>query len=177
MKHISAFHLKGSEGEKGSPGKKGQKGDEAEVRSINFYSSFRNKYSQVFYTITAQKVFVFGVSLVHIFPHSGWMQTRKTSNTVTFYEVKSCYLKILKILQKISMAKSSFSEVARCWIAALLTGNSEHSHCVKSVEIRSFFWSVFSCIRTEHRKVRSRKNSVFRHFSCSVQPSGLIIYL
>ena len=71
MKHISAFHLKGSEGEKGSPGKKGQKGDEAEVRSINFYSSFRNKYSQIFYTITAQKVFVFGVSLVHIFSHSG----------------------------------------------------------------------------------------------------------
>ena len=25
-------------------------------------------------------------------------------------------------------------------------------HCVKSVQIRSFFWSVFSCIRTEYRK-------------------------
>ena len=23
-------------------------------------------------------------------------------------------------------------------------------HCVKSVQIRSFFWSVFSCIRTEY---------------------------
>ena len=31
-------------------------------------------------------------------------------------------------------------------------------HCMKSVQIRSFFWSVFSCIRT-------RKNSVFGHFS------------
>ena len=39
------------------------------------------------------------------------------------------------------------------------------SHCVKSVQIRSFFWSVFSCIRIEHRKVRTRKNSVFGHFS------------
>ena len=25
-----------------------------------------------------------------------------------------------------------------------------HSHCVKSVQIRSFFWSVFSCIWTEY---------------------------
>ena len=23
-------------------------------------------------------------------------------------------------------------------------------HCVKSVQIRSFFWSVFSCIQTEY---------------------------
>ena len=51
-------------------------------------------------------------------------------------------------------------------------------HCVKSVEIRSFFWSVFSCIRTEYgvysvnlriqskyRKIRTRKISVFGHFS------------
>ena len=41
-------------------------------------------------------------------------------------------------------------------------------HCVKSVQIRSFFWSVFSCIRIEYRKIRTRKYSVFGHFS----PSG-----
>ena len=63
-------------------------------------------------------------------------------------------------------------------------------HCVKSVQIRSFFWSVFSCIRTEcgdllgkspysvriqkntdqseYRKLRTRDNSVFGHFSRSV---------
>ena len=40
-------------------------------------------------------------------------------------------------------------------------------HCVKSVQIRSFFWSVFSYIRTEGRKIRTRKNSVFGHFSHS----------
>ena len=28
-----------------------------------------------------------------------------------------------------------------------------------------FFWPVFSCIRTEYRKIQSRKNSVFEHFS------------
>ena len=53
-------------------------------------------------------------------------------------------------------------------------------HCIKSVQIRSFFWTVFSRIRTEYGeillhiqseygKIRTRKNSVFRHFSCSVQ--------
>ena len=52
-------------------------------------------------------------------------------------------------------------------------------HYVKSVQIRSFFWSVFSCIRTEYGlntdspcsvecgKIRTRKNSVFWHFSRS----------
>ena len=53
-------------------------------------------------------------------------------------------------------------------------------HCVKSVQIRSFFWSVFSRIRTENGEIRSIspysvriwentawKNSVFRHFSLS----------
>ena len=28
-------------------------------------------------------------------------------------------------------------------------------HYVKSVQIRSFFWSVFSCIRTEYGEIRS----------------------
>ena len=39
-----------------------------------------------------------------------------------------------------------------------LEGKTKHS--VKSVQMRSFFWSVFFCIRT-------RENSVFGHFSRS----------
>ena len=39
-----------------------------------------------------------------------------------------------------------------------------HVHCVKTIQIRRFFWSVFSCIWTEYRKIRTRKNSVFGHF-------------
>ena len=31
----------------------------------------------------------------------------------------------------------------------------EHIHCVKSVQIRSFFWSVFFRIRTEYGEIRS----------------------
>ena len=38
-------------------------------------------------------------------------------------------------------------------------------HGGKSVQIQSYFWSVFSCIRTEYRKIRTRNNSVFGHFS------------
>ena len=52
------------------------------------------------------------------------------------------------------------------------------SHCVKCVHMRSFFWCVFSRIWTEYGevslriqskygKIRTRKNSVFGHFSRS----------
>ena len=53
-----------------------------------------------------------------------------------------------------------------------------YTHCVKSGQTRSFFSSVFSRIRTEYkeilvslriqsecRKIQTRKNSVFGHFS------------
>ena len=45
----------------------------------------------------------------------------------------------------------------------------EKRHCVKSIQILSFFWSVLSCIRTEYRKIRTRKYSVFGHFSRSAR--------
>ena len=38
-------------------------------------------------------------------------------------------------------------------------------NCVKRTA--GSFWSVFSCIRTEYRKIRTRNNSAFGHFSCS----------
>ena len=52
---------------------------------------------------------------------------------------------------------------------ALKHGNSVYLsiHCLKSVQIRSYFWSVFSCIRTEYRKRRTRNKSVFGQFSHS----------
>ena len=48
-----------------------------------------------------------------------------------------------------------------------------NEHCVKSVQMRSFLWSVFSRIRAEYGDLRSTgkygpgKNSVFGHFSHS----------
>ena len=41
-------------------------------------------------------------------------------------------------------------------------------HPVKSIQIRSFFWAVFSCIQTEYRKIRTRKISILGHFSRGV---------
>ena len=57
-----------------------------------------------------------------------------------------------------------------------ILNNAKHGdiHCVKSVQIRSFFWSVFSCIRTEYGKIRTRKNSVFGHFLRSDKPISLM---
>ena len=38
---------------------------------------------------------------------------------------------------------------------------------MKSVQMRSYFWSLFSCIRTEYRKIETKNNSVFGLFSRS----------
>ena len=38
----------------------------------------------------------------------------------------------------------------------LFTYGGRSQHCVKSVQIRSFFWSVFSCIRTEYGDLRCK---------------------
>ena len=42
-------------------------------------------------------------------------------------------------------------------------------HCVKSVQIWIYFWSIFSCICTEYRKIRTTNNSIFGHFSRSAK--------
>ena len=36
---------------------------------------------------------------------------------------------------------------------------------MKSDQIRSYFWSVISCIQYDYRRIRTRNNSVFGHFS------------
>ena len=41
-------------------------------------------------------------------------------------------------------------------------------HCVKIVQIRRFFWFIFSCSQSEYMKIRTIKNSVFGHFLRSV---------
>ena len=48
------------------------------------------------------------------------------------------------------------------------------NHCVKSVQIRSYIWSIFSCIQSEYRKIRTRNNSVFGRFSHSESIKRLI---
>ena len=42
------------------------------------------------------------------------------------------------------------------------------TQCAKSVQIRSFFYSIFSRIQLKCGKIQTRKNFVFAHFSRSV---------
>ena len=43
---------------------------------------------------------------------------------------------------------------------------------VKGVQIWSYFWSVFSYIQSEYRKIRTRNKSAFGHFSHNVLLRG-----
>ena len=49
---------------------------------------------------------------------------------------------------------------------------SKGLHYVKSVQIRNYFSSVFSCIGTECKKIRTRNNSVFGHILRSTSDRG-----
>ena len=75
-------------------------------------------------------------------------RTRKTLNTDTFHAV----IVRGKNLQKF---RTNFQTlISICFI------NSIHRmHCVKSVQIRSYFWSVFSCIRTEYGDLQFSPNT------------------
>ena len=42
--------------------------------------------------------------------------------------------------------------------------SANNPRSVKSLQIRSFFWSVFSGIQSEYKKIRTRKNSVLDTF-------------
>ena len=44
---------------------------------------------------------------------------------------------------------------------------SRNTNCMKSIQIRSYFWRVFSCIQSEFSKIWTRNNSVLGHFSRS----------
>ena len=55
-----------------------------------------------------------------------------------------------------------------CLLTLTISKRRDYTHCGKFVQIWSYFWSVFSCIQSEYRKIRTRKNSVFGHFSRSV---------
>ena len=75
-----------------------------------------------------------------------------------YYDIDYGGHKWLEIeLQSISLRLYKFARISQTPL-----------HCVKSVQTGSFFCSLFSRLRTECRKIRTRKNLVFRHFSRSV---------
>ena len=76
------------------------------------------------------------------------------------------YFASVSVLQFQSIEPTRKDIVVEFWFNRLLRWWG--SKYVKIFQIRSFFWSVFSCIRTEYRRMRTRKNSVFGQFSRSV---------
>ena len=74
----------------------------------------------------------------------------------------------LRIIQLIFTTKIPMLVYFGFWINSLWFHVKPLSiHCVKSVQIRSFFRSVFSCIQFEYSKIQTRNKSVLGHFSRS----------
>ena len=85
------------------------------------------------------------------------------SQTVSWSQVSSCSPTIqLDFNWTLEMSNQRNDRFARS--SGNLNSSLRNKHCVKSVQIRCFFWSVFPCIRTEHGKMQTRKNSVFGQF-------------
>ena len=55
--------------------------------------------------------------------------------------------------ESIEKKRVNFTDWLLCW---LLVSHNSNSDCVRSFQIRSFFWSIFSCIRTEYWDLRSK---------------------
>ena len=71
------------------------------------------------------------------------------------------------------MASSNSYFIAISYIETISLG---YYHCVESVQIRSYFWSVFFCIQSKYRKTWTRNNSVFGHFSRSVCVQNNLVF-
>ena len=95
----------------------------------------------------------------------GQLQTDRLESDVSFQVIGTQFVGPMFYKQSRKEAKT-YLLISSCGMSRSL-----HLHCVRSVQIRNFFWSAFSCIRTEYeyRKIRTRKNSVFGNFSRSVR--------
>ena len=87
---------------------------------------------------------------------NNFSRTRLFAYQNCFCSQKNKYYKYLKYFYWLSISHFICSICFHIW-----------AHCVKSILIRSFFWSVFSCIQSEYRKIRTRKTPHLDIFSCS----------
>ena len=63
---------------------------------------------------------------------------------------------LTSLLQSFHMRYESLFAMSLTNKIIIRSNTNKNIHCVKSVQIRSFFWSVFSPIRTEYRGLRSK---------------------
>ena len=91
------------------------------------------------------------------FSHSVYLARRtwKSNHVIRLYslEIASLILSAPKNIKNIFLMQLPAAEDIQklppgC--AIRIPQNLDVVHCVKCVQIRSFFWSVFSCIRTEY---------------------------
>ena len=54
-----------------------------------------------------------------------------------------------RLLLWVLLLRQNHWEIIMAWVKIFFIFQSKF-HCVKSVQTRSFFWSLFSCIRTEY---------------------------
>ena len=105
---------------------------------------------------------------------------KTTQNIVEKYSQTLCWLIEPRIPSSICLF--SLYDFQCCysinWYWVVNRSTSQNTHCVKSVGIRSFFWSVFSCILTEYGEMGTiskysvemqenvdKTNSEYWHFS------------
>ena len=109
-----------------------------------------------------------------------WTQLLLQSQLWIRFPQKSChhasYRNGIKYLEKFSHVREKCGVSMLPNMAVIEYESQSNIHlislpwkCAKSVQILSYFWSVFSYIRTEYGKIRTRNNSVFGHFSRSVE--------
>ena len=127
---------------------------------------FYNKYvryftAPIFRTIPGK--FVRILSFTFIAKKDIWEVSRDSYHSYKFTNIKSNHQGVL-LWVKVTLLCEYFSRLLNC-TNGTKPPKVSHMHCVKSVQKRSYFWSVFSCIRTQNGKIRTRNNSVFGHFS------------
>ena len=99
-----------------------------------------------------------------------WVNARWLLRTLkSFY--KSLNFSLSDILNEFTRISSILScdilvrRVVPCFTQNSMSLVMESDHCVKNVQIPNFIWSLFSRIQSKYGKIRTRKNSAFRHFS------------
>ena len=105
----------------------------------------------------------FQVSVISIFNHFGiFVKFGRAAYWPTFensnFSSLSWTRKYWKVHPRGTVKYPSFQSLCK------LGKKCKYIDSVKSVQIWSYFWTVFSCISTEYRNLRTRNNSVFGQF-------------
>ena len=130
---------------------------------VIFYSNKQCYFDHVSQTCLSQNSndenLSFSYRTISIALLSRYNSLSKESPILPFYEVmyltwcaKSFFRNIFKKIFKYALHSIRFTLKQR--------------HCMKSVQIQSFFYSVSLRIQSECGKIRTRKNSVFGHMHC-----------